>query len=215
MKDCGRLGHTYDLRVPLRLQIPERVVEGIGGGALLSTFIFAHLGREVALARKLLSVDAIPATEALDLLPSALGGRLRVPTSFVGTDEVTSALHADPLASDEVAFKAFKVGLWRLFGLFFNADNGRVNVSCTTATGVSDKSRFLRMVGELPGRGWRKRGGRNLSGRLVFCWDLVLICEIREGGKVRSGEVMEHHRVVGRGVDTRHGLTMSSAGCTI
>ena len=164
MKDCGRLGHTYDLQVALQFQISERVVDGISGGALLSAFLLALLGREVALARIWRRVDVILAAETLDLHPSALGGRLHVPTSFVGTDEVTSALRADQLASGEVVFKVLKVGLWRLWGLFFDADKGRVKVSCRTATGVSGESRFLKTVGELPERGWRER---NLSGRLA------------------------------------------------
>jgi len=77
-------------------------------------------------------MNMVAAASALDLLASTFGGCLDVPTGFVGTDEVLSALPADPLASDRVTFKAFKVGLCRLR---FDVDKREVNVTCRTEGG--------------------------------------------------------------------------------
>ena len=75
-------------------------------------------------------VNSIVATLAHDLLSCALGSRLHVPASFVGTDEVAFALGADPLADGVVVFETFKVCLCGPRRLRFGVDEGQVKVSC-------------------------------------------------------------------------------------
>lgn len=86
-------------------------------------------------------MDVVVAAEAIDLLPGALGSRLHMPASFVGTDEVTFALGADPFAIDGVVFKPFKIGLCRLG---CGADGRRLKLIRRAGSCVSDKNGFLR-----------------------------------------------------------------------
>jgi hypothetical protein len=95
-------------------QFLERVIDGEGGGTPLSAFLLAHLCREVTLAGPLGRVDVVATAEALDLLSRALGSRLGVPASLVGTDKVAFALCANPLASERVVFEIPEVRLGRL-----------------------------------------------------------------------------------------------------
>jgi hypothetical protein len=156
-------------------------------------------------------MNAVAAAETHNLRPGALGSRLHMPTSFVGTDEVFSALRADPLASDNVVFKAFKVGLCRLWS---GADKRQVKAICGTAPGVSDKSGFAKPQ-YLPEGGRRERRGRKFPGGSIVCQHLVLVWKIKrerefEGGGEGGWEVS--HRVER---DAEQGLTMRSVGCTI
>ena len=115
-------------------------MDGIGH-APLAAFLLALLGSEVTLARILRSMNVIIAAEAIDFLPSALGSSLDMPASFVGADEVTFALGADPLVGDRVELETLKIGLCRLRS---GVDERHVKLVCGTAPGVSDKIVFLR-----------------------------------------------------------------------
>lgn len=95
------------MRDPLQLRV--RGVDGVGGSASLTAPLLALLGQEVALARPLGCVDAVAAAKTHNLLTRALGRRFDMPTSLMGTDEVVSALCADPLAIGGVVLETIEV----------------------------------------------------------------------------------------------------------
>ena len=59
-------------------------------------------------------MNGFVATKTPDFPAGTLGSSPLMPTRLAGTDEVSSALRADPLARNGVAFKAFKFDLCRL-----------------------------------------------------------------------------------------------------